>query len=145
MYSELEKTVLFLIDQTSKTARQYSQKQFDLLGINVSVEQWVLLKVIEREQTLSQSELAKITHRDPASIGRSLDLLEKKGLIKRKIVANNRRKHNLTLTKEGDYFILQNMPLVNKLRNTSLKGFSEQEITDLMDKLNRIQRNMATL
>jgi MarR family transcriptional regulator, transcriptional regulator for hemolysin len=138
----LETVLLFVIDQTSKIAKQYSQREFDLLNLNISVEQWILLKAIEEAKTLSQNELAKKTLRDPASITRTLDILQKKGLIVREALKENRRQHNVKLTKEGCYFVMQNMPLINELRNISIKGFSNKEVAHLIAALERIQNNM---
>jgi MarR family transcriptional regulator, transcriptional regulator for hemolysin len=142
MKNKLETVLLFVIDQTNKVARQYSQREFDLLGIDINVEQWVLLKEIEEKETLSQNELAKNTSRDPASITRTLDILQKKSLIIREPVRDNRRQYNVRLTKEGCYFVSQNMPLINELRNKSVKGFSKGEIEQLIMMLQKVQANL---
>ncbi len=140
---ELNNVVLFLLDQTSKVAKQHSQREFDLLEIGVTVEQWVLLKIIQQAEELSQVELAEQSFRDPASITRSLDLLEKKGLLRREAIEGNRRQYNIKLTHEGNYFILQNMPLVEHLRAVGLQGFSKKEVELLKDLLLRMQKNYS--
>jgi MarR family transcriptional regulator, transcriptional regulator for hemolysin len=142
MKKELETTVLYVIDQTTKIAKQYSQKEFDLLGIGITVEQWILLKVVEEKSGLSQNELAKETNRDPASITRTLDLLQKKGLIIREAIADNRRQYNIMLSQEGLDFVKQNMPLINDMRNISINGFTKEEVDSLISMLYRIQKNM---
>jgi MarR family transcriptional regulator, transcriptional regulator for hemolysin len=142
MKKELETTVLYVIDQTTKIAKQYSQREFDLLGIGITVEQWILLKVVEEKSGLSQNELAKETNRDPASITRTLDLLQKKGLIIREAIADNRRQYNIMLSQDGIAFVKQNMPLINDMRNISIKGFTKEEVDSLISMLNRIQKNM---
>ena len=138
----LETVLLFVIDQTSKIAKQYSEREFELLGIDITVEQWLLLKIIEEKDTLSQTELAKNTHRDPASITRTLDILQKKNLIVRKAVASNRRQYDVELTTEGREFVAKNMPIITKLRNKSIEGLSEIEVKTLMELLHKIQNNM---
>lgn len=138
---DLNTVILFLIEQTSKIAKQSSQREFDLLKIDITVDQWVLLKIIEQHQELSQIELAIKSHRDPASITRSLDILQQKRLILREQVADNRRQYMVRLTKEGRYFILQNMPLISDMRAKSLKGFTKTEAEQLKSFLLRIQNN----
>jgi MarR family transcriptional regulator, transcriptional regulator for hemolysin len=142
MSTELENVLLFVIDQTSKVAKQHSQREFDLLGLGITVEQWVLLKVIEEKSVLSQTELAKETYRDPASITRTLDLLQRKGLIIREPIIDNRRQYNIKLTNDGNAFVVQNMPLIRTLRNLSIKDFSEAEVEALISMLRRVQKNM---
>jgi MarR family transcriptional regulator, transcriptional regulator for hemolysin len=138
----LETVLLFAIDQTNKIARQYSQREFDLLGININVEQWVLLKTIEEKNLLSQNELAKITNRDPASITRTLDILQKKELIIRESIPENRRQYNIKLTKNGSSFIIRHMHVVNEIRNKSIKGFTKEEVKQLIAMLEKVQNNM---
>jgi MarR family transcriptional regulator, transcriptional regulator for hemolysin len=141
--ARLNDVVLFLIDQTSKVAKQAAQREFDLLHIGITVDQWVLLKMIQEYQELSQAELAERSHRDPASITRTLDLLQKKKLVVREAVAGNRRQYHIRLTKEGNYFILQHLPLVEELRAKALKGFTQKETAQLKDMLQRIQQNYS--
>jgi MarR family transcriptional regulator, transcriptional regulator for hemolysin len=142
MNKELANTVLFVIDQTTKATKQYAQKEFDLLGIGITVEQWVLLKVIEENNGLSQNELAKATHRDPASITRTLDILVKKNWVLREPIPENRRQYHIRLTQAGADFVVQHMPMVTGLRNTSIKGFSKTEIETLLTLLRKIQKNV---
>jgi MarR family transcriptional regulator, transcriptional regulator for hemolysin len=143
MNSELGTTLLFVIDQTSKLSKQFAQREFDLLKLDLTVEQWVLLKVVDERDSLSQTELAKETHRDPASITRTLDLLQKKGLIVRQSIGDNRRQYNLKLTKEGSDFVKKNMAFITDLRNISTKGLSKKEIKTLLTLLYKVQKNMS--
>lgn len=139
----LDNIILFLIDQTSKNAKRYSQREFDQRKMGISVDQWVLLKVIEENPGLSQKELADKSIRDGASITRSLDLLEKKKLIKRVEIPDNRRQYQIHLTETGRLFIQEHMQLVNQHRAQSLAGFSAEEIEVLKSMLVRIQKNMS--
>jgi MarR family transcriptional regulator, transcriptional regulator for hemolysin len=141
--SDLENVVLFVIDQTSKIAKQHSQRAFDRAGIDLTVDQWVLLKVINEKEFLSQNELAKESHRDPASITRTLDLLQKKGLIIREAIADNRRQYDVKLTEAGRLFVAQHMPLISELRSNSMAGFTDSEVQQLLSMLRRIQQNMT--
>ena len=100
----LEDVTLFLIDQTSKTAKRYTQKSLDKKKLGITVDQWVLLKIIEGSDGLSQRELANKAIRDRASITRTLDLLEKKGLLKREAIEGNRRQYSIKLTPIGKSF-----------------------------------------
>lgn len=140
---DIEKVILFQIEKTSKTAKQYSQKEFDKINLGITIDQWVLLKIIQEAAVLSQKELALKSRRDPASITRSLDLLEKKKLIYREAIPNNRRKYNIILTAEGSGFVKQHMAMIDAHRNKSVEGFSKQELEVLSAMLSRIQKNMS--
>jgi DNA-binding MarR family transcriptional regulator len=142
-YKSLAQVSLFLIDQTSKLSKQYSQKIFDDLGIDIHIDQWVLLKIIEENIPMSQKELADKSHRDPASITRTIDILEKKQFVSRERMAKDRRQYLICLSKKGKAFIDQNMPIVQQMRAQSLDGFKEKEIQTLNDLLLKMQSNLT--
>jgi DNA-binding MarR family transcriptional regulator len=142
VHKPLSKVSLFLIDQTSKLSKQYSQKIFDDLGIDILVDQWVLLKIIEESIPMSQKELADKSHRDPASITRTIDIFERKGFVSREKMAKDRRQYLICLSKAGKKFIDDNMKTVEKMRTQSLLGFTDTEMETLNTMLLKIQSNL---
>ena len=113
---KIEEVILFQVEQASKAAKIYSQKEFDRLGIAITVEQWILLKIISESSDLTQKELAVKSSRDPASITRTLDLLEKKEYTRRKEVVESRRSYAIELTNEGKKFVNDTLKIVVKHR-----------------------------
>lgn len=142
MPQPLSEIALFVIEQTSKLAKQHSQRAFDEAGLGITVDQWVLLKVIEENEGLSQQELAEASSRDPASITRTLDILERKNLVQRLALPQNRRQYLIHLTREGRVFIQTHMQMVDALRRQSIAGFAPEELETLLQLLRRIQINM---
>lgn len=143
MKKELDKVLLFVLDQTNKKAKQFSQRELDKNGFGITVDQWVLLKVIEESPGLSQRDLAEKSIKDPASITRMLDLLEKKAFILREPIPGNRRQYKIQLSDTGLQFINDHMEAVQMQRARSLQGFSSEEIEQLKSMLLRIQANMS--
>ncbi|WP_339709839.1 MarR family transcriptional regulator [uncultured Kriegella sp.] len=139
----IEEVLLFQIDKTSKIAKQYSQREFDRLGLNVTVEQWILLKIIHESNRISQKELSEKSLRDPASITRTLDILQKKDLINRLPIPENRRQYNINLSKKGEAFVQTNMSIVHAHRKKSIEGLSKKDQQTLNILLKRIQENMS--
>lgn len=142
MGSKVEKVILFQIEQTSKISKIYSQREFDRLGMNITVEQWIIIKIIEENPEISQKELADKSLRDPASITRTLDLLQKRNLIDRLAIPGNRRQYNLVLTAEGKELIHNYLPIIEEHRKRSTAGLSKKEINKLSEILLKIQKNM---
>ncbi len=140
---QIEEVVLFQIERTNKVARQYAQREFDRLALGITVEQWILLKIVEEKAPLSQKELAGSSLRDPASITRTLDLLAKKGYVKRKPIAGNRRQYDVHLTTAGKAFVKKHLPTVKEQRELSVKGLSLTEIEQLQNTLKKIQENLG--
>ncbi len=140
---DIERVILFQIDKTSKLSKLYSQREFDRIGLGITVDQWVLLKIIGENDGLTQKELAAKSYRDPASITRTLDILGKKGLVERRPVPKDRRQYSICLKPEGSKFIDTNFPLIQQMRSKSVEGLSEQDLSDLMRILGRIQENFS--
>ncbi|WP_298502732.1 MarR family transcriptional regulator [uncultured Maribacter sp.] len=139
----IEDVILFQIDKTSKISKKYSQKEFDRINLGITIDQWVLLKIIEETAPISQKELADKSLRDPASITRTLDILEKKQLLLREPILNNRRQYNIILTSNGAKFVKNNIAMIKEHRKKSLEGFSKKEKELLKNLLLKIQKNMS--
>lgn len=141
MQESLHQTVLFLIDQVGKRSKRHAQRRMDQAGMGVTIDQWVLLKVLEDMGGGTQRELAERAVRDPASITRTLDLLEKKQLLERVQVEGDRRSYQVLLTKMGKAFIGEHMALIHQLREESVAGLTKKQVLQLRDGLARMAAN----
>jgi DNA-binding MarR family transcriptional regulator len=117
----------FKIDTTIKKIRNALQKQLQDAGFDLTVDQWVLIDHIERQPGISQNELAELTFKDPPTVTRIVDLLEKKELVERGLVPGDRRKFNLFLTKKGKAVYKSAFPIVADIRR---KGWGDLEEDD---------------
>lgn len=138
----IEDVILFQLDLTSKVSKQYSQRDFDKLKLGITVEQWVLLKIISESTDLTQKELARKSYRDPASITRTLDILEKKKLVFREAVPENRRSYHILLSENGKMFIEKHLDLIITHRKNSIKGISKKDLSLLSSILEKMRENM---
>ncbi len=138
---ELSSVALFLIDQTSKKAKQHSQKVFDSVGLDLLVDQWVLLKIIEENIPMSQKSIAVLSHRDPASVTRTIDILERKSYVRREKMASDRRQYLILLTQDGKDFVEKHMTTIEDLRKQSLRTFTTKEVETLTALLLKMQAN----
>lgn len=142
-HKNIEEVILFQIDRTSKIAKIYSQREFDKKNLGITVDQWVLLKIVDEAQPISQKRLADRSKRDPASITRTLDILEKKGILVRETIPNNRRQYHIKLTEYGTNFVNKNMKMIERHRKFSLAGLSQGDLIKLKSMLLKIQKNMS--
>lgn len=142
MRQDLFDVIPFLIEQVSKKSRKYSQREFDDKELGITVDQWVLLKIVEQNNGISQRELADLSMRDAASITRSLDLLEKMTLISRNPIDGNRRQYSIRIEKKGEQFIKNNMEMVGRHRAQLVDGLSEGEINQIKRLLSQMIKNM---
>lgn len=139
----LEDVVLFQLDQVVRQSKIYSQREFDAQGVDITVDQWVLMKIVHEHQGISQRTLAQKALRDPASITRSIDLLSKKELLQRQSIPENRRRYAIHLTRNGEKFVERLMPMVTRHRANSIQGISDEELEQLRKTLSKMISNMG--
>jgi MarR family 2-MHQ and catechol resistance regulon transcriptional repressor len=68
---------------------------------NLTMNQWVVLKILFLKRANTASRIANIMNTDGASITRNLDELENRGLIERDRQTNDRRVIHLKITNKG--------------------------------------------
>lgn len=140
---KLQDVIYFVLEQTVRQGKAHSAQAFQRAGIEITIEQWVLLMLISQNPNTSQQELGEKGIKDAASVTRMLDALQKKGYVLRQPAPDDRRKFLLVLTPSGKALIDQHIDLVVSLRKQGVKGFTKQELELLKDMLLRIQANLV--
>ena len=133
----------FIIERTAKRMKQSFKKILNENSAGITVDQWVILQELEKENGLSQFEIAARTFKDAPTVTRIIDLLCDKKLLKRQSDPEDRRKFNIFLTDLGKSKILEVLPMVESFRADAWSGLSDQEINQLRDILNTIFKNLT--
>lgn len=127
-------TVLYTIEQTIKEYRKISQKNIEKLVSDITVDQCLVLIILNENSNASQKEIADLIFKDKASITRIVELMVKKDYLTREIHELDRRKFNLEITEKGKKTIELLSPIIKQNRKTALLGLSTNEI-ELLDKI----------
>ena len=101
-----------------------------------------ILDYLQNHNGCVQKEIAKGCHIEPASITVILKGMESKGYIERKMLNGDRRSLYDSLTEKGKKYIEYLNEKFDKVENTALKNFSEDEKQQLNDLLMRVYENM---
>ena len=109
------------------------EKQYD-----ISVNEFRLLMLIGRKGKAASHELAEMTGVNVMSVSRAVASLEKKGRIKVQRDPDNRRRKQLTLTKEGQRLHEIMRPHTDKVSNYLLSDLKPKEVIALRDMLDRL-------
>ncbi|CAM5761649.1 Transcriptional regulator SlyA [Labrys miyagiensis] len=127
-----------LIDAAAgmKQAVQYRAKAF-----GISSAQWVVLIRIGGGVGRTASELCRVLGYDSGAMTRMLDRLEKLGLIRRQIAAEDGRVTTLSLTAAGDELYPRLRPIAVDVINLHLQGFTPDEIEQFQAFLERVVAN----
>ncbi len=142
MNAKLKQLYIFLLEQTFRVSRRYSNRQFAEFGYGVSVEQWDVLKRISEYPNTTQRDIAKAISKDPASVTRILDALQKKQLVQR-TEGNDRRSFGVVLTEEGTLVVADILPKAHAIRQKGIEGLTEEEDQQLVALLQRVYNNFA--
>ncbi len=138
-----DKTVFYALDKAIKTYRQFAQRSIADHYLDITIDQWLVLKLIKDHPNLNQKEIARRVFKDYASITRIIEILVKKGFLKRSFNEKDRRRYNLSLTLEGEKVIEELIPIVRRNRQTALEGFTDEDIETLTNALKRISENCS--
>ncbi len=138
----LDEVIYFLSERMMRRAREYSKSEFAKQGFDISIDQWVILKRIWEEQGISQVDLANATYKDPASVTRILDILEKKGFSERRVDENSRRAYKIFLTTQGVLLFDKMLPLVQAIRAKGIENLNEEEIQITKSVLRKMYSNL---
>jgi DNA-binding MarR family transcriptional regulator len=134
-------TVLYSIEQAIKEYRKVSQKNISKIIKDITIDQCLVLMILNKNAKISQNELANLIFKDNASITRMIELMVKKGYLLRTLHQEDRRKFNLEITDKGIKTIELIEPIVQLNRQTALNGLSLEEISLLDKMLNKIITN----
>ena len=130
------------LDQVLRQYKKFSQIELRKRGYDLSEEQLGVLSSVYQKSGLSQKEIARVSGKDPASVTRMLDLLEKKDLLKRKASEYDRRSTAVHLTKKGMDFMEEVQPIMLELREFGIRKVSADDVRTFLNVLKRIEKNM---
>ena len=140
---KLEKIIFYSMDRAIRTYRQYAQQQLKKNGFSITIDQWLVIKCLIENPSITQVELAEQIFKDTASVTRILSLLVKAKYVNRKVSKVDRRRTELKVTELGLSTIHAVDQLVVVNRSHALKGISEEEIAIARKVMQTITANCA--
>ena len=141
MADKLENLTIYTIEKAIKSYRKFAQRNILKSGFDVTIDQWLVMAMLEENPGISQQELAVSIFKDFASVTRIIELLVKKGYLKRTMHDSDRRRFTLLITKKGQKIIKRLKPTVNNNRDTALSGITDKDIKHLEKVLSKIIEN----
>lgn len=137
----IERTVGFIVYRTALRMKSALQRAFKEQGVEITPEQWGVLRVLWEDEGLSQREIGDRLFKDKPNITRMLDVLESKKLIYRQPI--DRRRYAIFLTDEGKKLQVELLPTVLAMQAKALRTLTASELTTLQNLLNRIYENLS--
>ena len=104
--------------------------------------QWGVLLRLERQEGMTQAEMAESLEIQPISLVRLIDRLCLHGLVERRPHPRDRRANRLYLTEKGRTTFTHLIPLGREVAADVLGTLDEADVADLLRKLLLIRTNI---
>lgn len=142
MSKELFSTYSYLLDRTARRVKQYAQRKFNAENYDITVDQWIIIKRLNQNNDLNQTQLAEITGKDTPTLTRIIDLLCKKGLTERRVQQTDRRCFTIHLTELGTQTVQEWTPKMSEIRMKAWENLTEDDYLNLKRILDTIYNNL---
>ncbi|MCB2376793.1 MarR family transcriptional regulator [Hymenobacter sp. BT635] len=137
----LSNILFYSLDKAIKQYRRFAQANIDRAGIAITIDQWLVLRVILENDDLTQTEIGDRVFKDQASVARIIRLLTERSLLVAEALPHDGRRTQLRVTAEGQRILDAVHPIVLSNRQIALRGLSEEDTAQLQQLLERIYLN----
>lgn len=131
-----------VLERTARRLKQHFQQQLSAAGAEITIDQWVVLRAIARDNGLSQLDLAKATYKDAPTLTRIIDLLCQKGLVERQPDEADRRRFCVYSTAAGRDKLAEAAPVMQAARAQAWEGIPPEKLEELIATLNMVYDNL---
>ena len=111
-----------------------------LRASNVTEQQWRVLRVLDDVEALDASGIAEQALLYAPTVTRILRELVDRGLVVRRIDANDGRRSIISITQEGHHLVEQTASHTRQLLDAYTKEFGEQRLNDFIEEARMLAR-----
>lgn len=135
---QMNESLGYLVARVHWCMKTNFQRLIKQRGLQVTPEQWAVLRFVFEFPGISQAEIARRSLKDKTNITRILDVLAKYGYIRRQDDEHDRRGYNIFLTDEGETVLQQLIPLAKQSNISSTQELSAEELRTLLALLQKV-------
>lgn len=125
--------------------RLLKQKYSSESGIKLTVEEFILLDMIDARTDQILQNIAIATGKNKSVAMRMIDSLEAKGLVKRTVNPDDRRENLLSTTEKGKEVVALYLDIEKKLSEELLAGIAPEKLSVFAEVLAKISEKTETL
>lgn len=135
----------FLISKIHQLQGRIFSRKLKEVGLSeINSAQGRILFVLWQQDNIAMNELARRTALEKSTLTRMLDRLEDAGLVARVAAEEDRRKVLVRLTSESREMKNKYQQVSQSMVEIFYNGFSDKEIEEFEDYLQRVFRNLAS-
>ena len=131
----------YLLGRSLRVFKAQVANDVKRMDFELSLEQYVILYMINSSCDLIQQDLANHLQKDKSLIVRQIDGLIEKQYLVRLINKEDKRKKNLILTPKGLEKMNKMNELIMEVSRKLLSGVSDNDYSTFRSVLNKIQKN----
>lgn len=124
--------------------RLLKQKYSSESGIKLTVEEFILLDMIDARTDQILQNIAIATGKNKSVAMRMIDSLEAKGLVKRTVNPDDRRENLLSTTERGKEVVALYLDIEKKLSEELLAGIAPEKLSVFAEVLAKISEKTET-
>jgi len=124
----IEDRFIFLISKVCQKLIINLQKAFSENGVEVTPMQVMLLFFLQKNDGSSLTQISQGLMLENPTVTGLIDRLEKLGYVKRSDHPSDRRVYLIYLTEKGKTVANKALPIVKRLNEQIIEGYSEKEI-----------------
>jgi len=140
---DLERAIPYLLARTG--ARMGNAFARALKPHGLSLVEWRVCASLNHRPDQTLSQLVVNASMDMSALSRLIDRLIAQGVVARERSAQDARALRLALTPEGKALTRRLIPDARRYEATALQGFTQAEVDQLREMLNRIYANASEL
>ncbi len=139
----IHNNIYFQIELTARKIRQYGQNVLKQHGIDITIEQWLVLNIINENEAINQISIGEKLVKDKPTISRMVNQLNKKEFIIKTTSATDSRNVELSISKKGEDLIKKLYPIIEEIRLTGLSELSKKETESIESILKKIRNKLS--
>jgi DNA-binding MarR family transcriptional regulator len=134
----MDNRLYFLLTRTENAASIYIKQRLGKAGLKVTPGQLSILFLLKNRDMQTMGELSIELETDNSAITRSIDRLEKSGLVIRKMNINDRREINISITEAGLHETENAIIVIADINKEIEMEFSAEELNTFKKNLLRM-------
>lgn len=133
-----ETSIGFVINKAASLMKRSLYQEFKQQGHDITPEHWAVLNLLWKQDGLSQTEIADKLSKDKANLTHILNVMERKGLIRRQRDEQDKRVYRIFLNEQGLALKNKLPQLAQKVNREYTAGMTAEEIQETIRQLLRI-------
>lgn len=138
----LDRTLGYAVNRAAYLMRNRATREIAARGLDVTPEEWVILRCLAERDGRSQGEIADATIRDRTTVTRLIDGMVRKDLVRREPAAEDRRVVCAWLTVRGRRRQRRLVAVIREVLQQSTAQLADTELEITVRTLKQVQQNL---